>query len=167
MNYSKINISFLRVSAFFFPQNFLSLFGCIMFGGQQLFLFFLIHARLSGDRSRVTGLAQRAWPKKDQENTQGSEGKSHSSIQSGETSPCSQLWLHPKTHIHLWEEQESSCRPHHPKTASKPQLWQKSLCCIIQFYRILSAASLHVLNRALTLRCLDSSLLSGDDHTLL
>lgn len=54
-----------------------------------------------------------------------------------------------------------------PKTASKAQLWHKSLCCIIPFYRILSTASLHVLNRALILRCLDSSFISGDDHTSL
>lgn len=89
MSYSKINVSFLGVSAFF-NQTFSSLFVCTRFGGNPLFISVLIDARLSWDR--VTGPDPGRT-----KHTQRSEGKSHSSIQSGEMSPCSQLCLHPNS----------------------------------------------------------------------
>lgn len=67
MNYS--NVSFLGVSAFL-NETFSSLFVCTRFGGHPLFLSFLSHARLSWDRDRVTGLALRTWPRKDQAHTE-------------------------------------------------------------------------------------------------
>lgn len=167
MNYSKINVSFLGVSAFF-NQTFSSLSVCTRFGDNPLFLSVLIDARLSWDR--VTGPD----PGRTKHTQRDLRGNPTAPFSLGRCLPAPSSACIQIPRIYLWEgtgahreEQESICRHHHPKTASKPQLCQKPLCWIILFYGILSAASLHVLNRDLILKCLDSSFISGDDHTLL
>lgn len=160
-----------------FSQTFSSLFVCIRFGGHPLFLSFLIHARLSWDRGRiwVRGLAQRTWPRKDQAYTEiwGEIPQLHPVW--GDSSLLPAVAASKDPHLPLGRDWSTQARSKnhaadpitHPRTALKPLLCQKSLCCIIQIYKILSAASLHVLNRAPILRCLDSSFISGDGRTLL